>query len=59
MTYKEDKKYLYNKRICNQCYEFWMYDECLSFNERKYFYDLMLECKYICEKIKNNYINGK
>lgn len=43
MSYKETKEYKYWNKIRKQANDFWYFDINLSYKERKYFYDLILE----------------
>ena len=55
ISYKNDPEYKYNKSICDDSYMVWMFNDELKYADRKFFYDLMLEAKVECEKIKQIY----
>lgn len=55
INYKNDPDYKYNKGICDDSYMIWMFEEGLKYDDRKFFYDLMIEAKVECEKIKMIY----
>lgn len=53
--YREDNQYKYHKGICNDSYMIYMFEENMTFRDRKFFYDLMNESQAICDKIKKSY----
>jgi len=53
MSYKENSKYKYWNTIRKQCNEFWYFDQSLTYEERKYFFDLKMEALREMNKISN------
>lgn len=53
MSYKENSKYKYWNKIRKQCNEFWYFDPNLTYEERKYFFDLKMEALREMNKISN------
>jgi len=53
--YREDNQYKYHKGICNDAYMIYMFEEEMTYNDRKFFYDLMNESQVECDKIKKIY----